>query len=759
MDSYFFISGLLNFVVSVFFGIFIFSKGKLSRVNLTFSLFSFSVALWSFGYMFWPLSETDSSALFWFRFLHIGASFTSIAYLHFVVTWLEDSSKRNKVIIFSGYALAVFFVLQSFSPLFVTDVVPKFSMRYWGNPGILYHFYLIYFFGFFLYSSYLLMRSYPKTTGARHAQIRLILSGMILAFLGGSTNYLLWYDINFPPYGNILVGSYIVLTAYAIIRHRLMDIKLLARKSSVYFLSIVTTIIIAVGVKFLLNFLFPHWGLTADLASLILAVFIYNPTRNYYYRQANKYFFTSLYDAKEVIAKLSDSLHSTLSADKIYESIYEVLDGALHLERFGVVSFDEKNKRYVVEYNEGFPIGNRKVFRGNKILDNDFVFRGRIMIVEELREKYPSRDRRFREIFNLFDGLKVEILVPLKVKNKLSGILVLGSKEAGDIYNEEDLKVLGIVASQAALALENASLYEDTKDFNIKLKKEVNRATTELLLANEELKKLDAAKSEFLNIASHQLRTPVSVIRGVASMLVAGDMEKLPLEEKKKFYNSILAKSNKLEVIIHDILNATSLSAKKFSVMDKDAEMIDLAKLIKDVLRDFEMEIGERELEVTFEQGKKVPQISGQKEYLKEAFANLLTNAIKYTPTSKKTNDIRDTREGKGFLKIRIKSDPAEKNKVLVIFEDNGIGISQEDAPKLFKRFSRAQNAKNMYTDGTGIGLFVVKEIVEGHNGKVWFESELGKGTTFFVSLPIVSAKKINVKEHIIKKQQASLPA
>jgi signal transduction histidine kinase len=160
---------------------------------------------------------------------------------------------------------------------------------------------------------------------------------------------------------------------------------------------------------------------------------------------------------------------------------------------------------------------------------------------------------------------------------------------------------------------------------------------------------------------------------------------------------------------------------------------------------------------VTFKKEDNVPQIKAQKEYLKEAFINLLTNAIKYTPTAKKTNDIRSTREGQGFIKIRIALDRSDKNNILITFQDNGIGIPKDEAPKLFQRFSRAQNARNMYTDGTGIGLFVVREIVEGHHGRVWFESEENQGTTFFISLPIAQLKGVNIKKHILNKKQSAL--
>jgi signal transduction histidine kinase len=269
--------------------------------------------------------------------------------------------------------------------------------------------------------------------------------------------------------------------------------------------------------------------------------------------------------------------------------------------------------------------------------------------------------------------------------------------------------------------------------------------------ANQELIRLDKAKTEFINIASHQLRTPISVISGVASMMLEGDMEKMPMEQKQKFYQSVWEKAKKLKVIVHDILNATSFANKKYSIMDQSAEMIDVPEFIGKIIKDFKMEVEERDIDLTFSSEKNIPKIKGQKEYLEEAFINLINNSIKYTPSSKMNHEVRGKKEGngRGKVAVSIKKDLNNPKNIIVEVKDNGIGIPEEAKPKLFQRFSRAQNAVNMYTDGTGLGLFIVKEIAEGHGGKVWFESELDKGTTFFISLPVNPEVDVDIKDHI----------
>ncbi|MDD5639848.1 MAG: ATP-binding protein [Candidatus Pacebacteria bacterium] len=275
----------------------------------------------------------------------------------------------------------------------------------------------------------------------------------------------------------------------------------------------------------------------------------------------------------------------------------------------------------------------------------------------------------------------------------------------------------------------------------------------QLEIANAELKKLDKAKSDFINIASHQLRTPITVIQGVASMMLDGDMDKMSAKEKQEFYLAVYDKSRKLQTIIHDILNATELEGKEYNVMDMKVDTIDLQKLISKIIQDFQVETKKRDLDLILLPVKgNIPKISGQEKYLEEVFINLINNAIKYTPSGKVTNDIRIIRKKRGRAKIEVSIENSNNGKeVLIKVKDNGIGIPPETAPNLFKRFSRAENAVNMYTDGTGLGLYIVKEIVEGHGGKVWFESELNKGTTFFVNLPI-ETKGLDIKKRILRK-------
>jgi signal transduction histidine kinase len=269
--------------------------------------------------------------------------------------------------------------------------------------------------------------------------------------------------------------------------------------------------------------------------------------------------------------------------------------------------------------------------------------------------------------------------------------------------------------------------------------------------AKEALMKLNQAKTEFLNIASHQLRTPVSVIKGTVSMMREGDLDKLPPEKKAVFMEGLWQKSKKLENIVSDILNASEMSSDKYRLIDKKAAPINVINMLKKVIEEAQFEAQEREIEVKLiEPERPLPLISGQEEYLKEAIGNLLDNAIKYTPSTAMNHETRDKRSTPGVVTLSVNQDGKD---VIIQVRDNGIGIPYNEAKNLFRKFQRASNARNMYTDGSGLGLFIVKEIAEGHGGRVWFNSQMGQGTTFYVSLPIKPVSEPDIKKYILEKQ------
>lgn len=227
--TYFSITGLVNAILSL--GLALYLTFTSWRVRIAKYLVYLCLALgaWSTGYFLWQISVTESVALFWSRALMMGAIFTSISFLHLVIVFLELDKKRfYKKLLITLYIPSFFWVFANFTPYFVSGVEQKMFFKFWPTPGFLYHPFLL-LFGFqTAYASFLLYRAYKKSVGIIKKQTFILLLGITLTFIGGSTNYFLWYNIPIAPWGNGVASIYAILSVYAIMRYQFLNVKVVS---------------------------------------------------------------------------------------------------------------------------------------------------------------------------------------------------------------------------------------------------------------------------------------------------------------------------------------------------------------------------------------------------------------------------------------------------------------------------------------------------------------------------------------------------
>ena len=255
-------------------------------------------------------------------------------------------------------------------------------------------------------------------------------------------------------------------------------------------------------------------------------------------------------------------------------------------------------------------------------------------------------------------------------------------------------------------------------------REEIEELATKLEFANLRLKQLDEAKSDFLSIASHQLRTTLTAIKGYASMILEGSYGKISATTKSAV-DKIFQSSQRLVLIIGDFLDISHIEQ---GTMQYDFAALDVRELAKGLTDEFKATIESstdksKALKISFEADEKENfSVNADRNKIRQVVSNLIDNSIKYTPA--------------GFVKVSL-SKIAENGNVLLKIEDSGIGISAETMPNLFKKFGRARSLSSAYANGSGLGLYVAKEIIKAHKGKIWAESEgEGKGSRFFVELP-----------------------
>lgn len=300
---------------------------------------------------------------------------------------------------------------------------------------------------------------------------------------------------------------------------------------------------------------------------------------------------------------------------------------------------------------------------------------------------------RYRLAFLSKEELEIRVLEKTKELQKLNGEL------------EEKIK-------ERTVELERL-LVEQQKGAQLLIRRDL-----ELTKANEKLEELDQVKSDFISVVAHQLRTPLSGMKWTLSMLLNGDMGGLN-DDQKTFLMKSYESNSRMITLVNDMLVADGIQSGRVHYGFK---RIDIVDLMDNVLFEISPEAKKKNILIEYKNKfENLPQAYVDPETMRAVLQNLFENAIKYTLE-------------KGKIEIDVKK---ESDHLVISIADNGIGIPEDQAKEVFSKFFRAKNAVKQVTDGSGLGLYIAKTIIEKNGGKIWFESAEGKGTTFYFTVPI----------------------
>jgi signal transduction histidine kinase len=269
--------------------------------------------------------------------------------------------------------------------------------------------------------------------------------------------------------------------------------------------------------------------------------------------------------------------------------------------------------------------------------------------------------------------------------------------------------------------------------WNVALNNEVNKRTKELQrsnqeigLANEELKVHDNLQKEFINVAAHELRTPITSILGLSELLYKKSESSLKQETLKEYLQIIVRNSYRLHKLVEAILDITKIESRIFKL---NTELIELNEFLANVVIDFENSFKNKNsnVQILYKLNRNRIFVNADKTRLTQVISNILYNAIKFT------------QEGFIIITTRITNNEKDNsNRVIVIIKDSGTGIDPEILPRLFTKFATKSE------QGTGLGLFIAKKIIEAHGGRIWAENNSnGRGSTFYVMLPIINRVEV----------------
>jgi len=748
---------LVSSLLNLFLGILVWTRNPKNNINKYFGIYSIVASLWVFDNFVFRLFPNN---LFYLRNSYALGAIVPVISIFWIYSIRQQKVNLIKKIIFLSLGM-FFFILPHIDGFVIKDVINLTLAGYQGVIGPffwIHSLYMIFILGFVFYNIYL---GFTRSAGLRKIQFKFILIGSILWII-----IIIYVSFILPLVGNINWTSFdspsslifIAFTTFAIVRYRFMDIRaIIFRTIGFGFVLLLITSVFSVISTLITKVFTDLAGLQSNVYSgLIIALLVtlfYQPTRRVIERATNAFLYKKSYDPDVLMEKITEAASLILNFEKLLDKICAILTDAFHCEKIGVALLNDKKNKLKIAYQTGFKpgIAEKLVSFPNvaKVMFRQFRETPGIFVIDERKTQFDNGE--FKPIspellLALFEN-DLALIVPLYVKDKLIGALVIGTKKSGDPYASRDINILNIISGQFAVAIDRAQLYRHLEDL-------VEARTKELNEANIQLKKLDASKSDFISIASHQLRTPLTAIKGWISMINDGDLGKLPGKFNRPM-KVVYASNERLIRLVNDLLNISRIESGR---QKYDFKNNDLLALADEVVTKLQIQAEVKNLKLIFNKPKeKIPEVFCDGERIHEVMMNLVENAIKYTPSGSISVSMEAAPANVYMFKQpnnnSKENDTRPKDMLTFTVKDTGMGIAKEVMPLLFKKFARGEGSFVVHTEGTGLGLYVAKLNVEIHGGKVWAESDgVGKGSTFSFTIPIAGPKVLPFEASDAKK-------
>lgn len=687
-------------------------KNPKNIVNRGFFVYSLSMVIWSTANYFADLSFNP---LFWNKATFFAAGLLAMSlYVFTLIFPMGTVKKRQKIYLLASVPVA----LSAWTPFVVTGVSERFSGTAVSgfNPsyGPLYLPFVIYFSTMLLLGIAHIYQKSQRLTGSKKVRVKYfgLAIGLAVA-MGLLTNVLLpmfTQDSSSAKLAPLALLVLVTVTSYAIVRHRLFNIRLVVARSLAFAFSIVTLgALYVIGLFVLSSVLLirteKDW--TENVVYLGLSIFLaltFNPFLRFYERITKRVFYRGHYDVQDVLSRIGRVMESEIILEKLATNAIKEICQSLYIASGQIVILD-KDRIYKQWQYGSVP---------EKTLNTAQL--------QHLNQKINVTDELNSGIrFDLLESQNARISLLLNSKDEHLGYILLGDKLNGDIYTEDDIRLLEIIARDISVSVQNAKAYEKIALFNETLQARIKEATTELQRSNLKLKSIDESKDDFISMASHQLRTPLTSVKGYLSMVLEGDAGDINPTQRQMLGQAYIS-SQRMTFLIADLLNLSRLKTGKFLI---DRQPANLADVVGQEVAQLIDTAKARNLTLHYTPPKDFPSLLLDETKTRQVIMNFVDNAIYYTPSG-------------GEIEISL----VEKdNTVEYTVTDNGIGVAKSEQPKLFTKFYRADNAKRARPDGTGLGLFMAKKVIIAQGGSIIFKSEEGKGSTFGFSFPKVETK------------------
>lgn len=664
-------------------GLFVFLQNIKSRPNISFFLLCITTFGWQFSWFVLFASPNDISILLLMRIGYTFIIFLPITYYHFLVSFLEIDKQRIFVTI--SYLLGICFSVA----LWLTD---KFIVGYytffWGyypKAGLFHPFYLFLLTVLTLNGLNMLWNGLKLASGTvRHNQIKYVLAALIL-YIPASSDFVVNYGIEFYPLGFIFIAMSLSTIAYAIVRHQLMDIEVLIKKTLVFGSLFVIAFGIFVGITLLTQELIAGGRLLGLAISSFIIILAVRPLEDFLIKITDKFLFQKKYDYKHLIMQFMDELKTMiLNTQDIAQSTLDFLNSSIHPVHSVILMHNKFTNKYEAIASIDFKDKEFKISDTEKIIKK-LLSGGKIINIYKDKDLNEIDKKTLKEHH-------IELAIPLIIHKDLIGVVCLGKKKSDEEYTDEDIDVLSDLSGALSIAINNAQLFDERADAE-------KRAMIGTLATG----------------INHEIGNPLNIINiRLQSFKI---LAKQGLLEKKTKEDIIKEVSDITDVCLENTQRIAEITKKvsEFAKPDKTlvVDKVNVSEAIDDSISILNHELALERINFKKEILCNSPHVLVDRGQLKQILFNLVKNAAQAINRENSEIIIRVGKQGKEEINIKV--------------IDNGPGIPEANIDKIFMPFYTTKEPGK----GTGLGLALVSRLVERNNGKIEVQSQVGKGTTF----------------------------
>jgi signal transduction histidine kinase len=634
----------------------------------------------------------------WGKIFRIGLLFIPPTFLHFCYLFTHNKGieARARKILLGAYLASCFFAVINWTPYFTAGV----KVHPWGyhvQSGPLYPLFFLQFTLCIILSLFYLIRGYISADSYQRQRLRYFFLALVVSSILGSLNFLPMFGWEFSPFGGVVTTAGLFIAAYSVVQYRLMDVSVFMAKGLSYLLSFS---LLGVPLFFLIGYLEKHFFHDIQIIFTIIlimfgicSILLFGFIKARIDRAMHQIIVKDKYNYHQILRDFSRRLVTIVDLDRLLNMLADTIEKSMGVEKIAVSLLDPEKDLFRARLIRGSSKGESL-----KISEPTIQFlqdrREAILRIElDWVEKKPVAE----ELAAVLSQFEAEVFLPLIFMDRLIGFINLGPKPEQQIYYPEDLNLLYPLANQVAIAIENSNLYDSLKKSQTIIRRADRLASLGTLIAS----------------LAHEIRNPLVSIKTFTQLLP----ERIEDEEFRNYFLKVASgEIDRLTGLINELLGFARPSEPRLEGEDVNALIDKMEVLIATEAR-------KKDVTLHKNYALNLPQVRIDAEQIKQVLLNILLNAIQA---------IRG--EGRIWIETRVVQVPlVEKPEPFIQIEvrDTGVGIPQENLERIFDPFFSTR------PEGSGLGLAISHQIIHDHRGFITVESEVGKGTSFKIHLPL----------------------